>query len=166
MKFEIKRVGLESVDLIQKILESSPIYFRKVDGCQVQPHFAKRELTDGPEKRSAIYEKCFSLIIGDGLPIGVADLHKNHPAQGIVYLGLLLLDENFHGEGLGRKAYGAVEEFAKIHLDANKMRLGVSDRNQVTDFWLKMGFVPNGHTYVWKGEKVESVVMEMDKELS
>ena len=35
----------------------------------------------------------------------------------------------------------------------------------VQAFWEKMGFVPNGHTYQWNGDVVESTVAEMEKEI-
>jgi len=35
--------------------------------------------------------------------------------------------------------------------------------NNVSIFWEKLGFKPNGKTYSWKGEKKESLIKEFDK---
>jgi RimJ/RimL family protein N-acetyltransferase len=162
---KIKSIDIESEAIVQKIFEASPTYFRRVDGMEVEPHFAKREITDCPPKRIASYEKVFCLILFNNEPIGVVDFHKDHPAEGITYVGLFLLDEKYHGKGIGRSSYAAAEEFAKSNLKAKSIRLGVSDKNAVTDFWCKMGFKPTGHTYIWKGEKAESNVTEMEKQI-
>lgn len=105
------------------------------------------------------------MISENSNPIGFADLHVNYRSQGMTYLGLLILREDVHGKGLGRRAYNLVEKFLVDQFDVEKIYLGVSDHNQVQDYWSKMGFIPNGFTYKWKGEKIESLVTEMEKQL-
>jgi RimJ/RimL family protein N-acetyltransferase len=161
----LKRIGLESAPIVQKIFEASPTYFRRVDGSEVMPHFAEKEITDAAKKQSPTYEKVFLLASLNGAPIGVVDLHKDHPARGKTYIGLLLLDESFQGKGLGRAVYVAAEKYARADLGAQTLVLGVSVANDVLTFWEKMGFTPNGRTYIWKGEKIESQVIEMEKSI-
>jgi RimJ/RimL family protein N-acetyltransferase len=161
----LKRIGPESAPIVQKIFEASPEYFRLVDGSEVLPHFALKEIKDEPKKKSPTYEKFFLLILEDGKPVGVVDFHKDHPVQGSTYLGLFLLVERVHGSGVGRAAYQVAEEYARSELGAHKILIGVSEKNDVTDFWKKMGYEYNGQSYIWKGEKWDSLVVELEKDL-
>ena len=164
-KVKLKRASLDDEATIQSIYRRSPTYFRRVDGSEVQDHFARRDLADGPKKVTSKYEKYFCLIEQDGIPVGVADLHAHHPEIDITYIGLLLLVEEIHGKGLGRKIYREIENFVVEKWKTRRIRLGVSEENNVEGYWTKMGFLRTGHTYLWKGEKHSSTVFEMEKTL-
>jgi RimJ/RimL family protein N-acetyltransferase len=98
-------------------------------------------------------------------PVGVLDVHANHPEEGVCYLGLLLIKEGLFGRGLGKACYEFSEDYIKRSLGCNKIRLGISDENDVSGFWIKMGFEFNGKTYEWKGEAKTANVKEFDKVL-
>ena len=97
-------------------------------------------MTDLPTKRSPTYEKVYLAALFDEKPIGGIDFHKDHPGPGQTYIGLLLLNEKYHGSGLGRVVYQAAEKYATNNLSAHMLILGVSERNDVTGFREKMGF--------------------------
>jgi len=105
------------------------------------------------------------IIIRDQKPIGVLDLHVNHPEEKICYLGLLLLKEDLFGKGLGTQCYRFAEDYILRSLQCQKIRLGVADENNVTGFWTKMGFTPNGNKYDFPGEAKVSHVQEYEKEI-
>ncbi len=155
----------ENVNEVLDIFKKSPNYFIKVDGCLPTEKTAKHSLVDGPKKTNEKYFKEFLVIEHEERPIGILDLHANHPEEGVCYLGLLLLEENQFGKGLGRKSYELAEDYIKRALECKKIRLGVSDENDVSDFWMKMGFESNGKTYEWKGEEKTANVREFDKVL-
>lgn len=46
------------------------------------------------------------------------------------------------------------------------MRLGISEGNDVSTFWKKMGFAENGKTYMWKGENKTTAVVEYEKQVA
>lgn len=149
-----------------EIFRQSKQYFLKVDGCEPTLKIAEHALVDGPKQPNDKYFKEFLIIEMDGKNVGVLDLHANHPEVGMCYLGLLLITEDLFSKGLGTRVYELAEDYIKRALGCKKIRLGISDDNNVTGFWIKMGFQPNGKTYSWKGEEKTSMVSELDKELT
>jgi GNAT superfamily N-acetyltransferase len=134
-----------------------------VEGTQALPGMSERDIQQVPDKTSESYKKIALLIYLGKEPVGFADLHVNHRTASAAYIGLLLLIDELHGKGLGRKAYNLVENYLVKKFKIKKIFLGVSDQNRVERFWQKMGFVPNGFEYKWKGEKTESNVAEFEK---
>jgi uncharacterized cupin superfamily protein len=162
----LRHVNSSDENLVLDIFKKSPTYFSRVDGCEPTITTVKHAIADGPEKRVESYHKEFLLIEHKDQPIGVVEIHINHPEPGIVYVGLLLLTENIFGKGFGRRSYELVEHYVKMIFGAKTLRLGISDDNDVSPFWKKMGFVPNGKTYSWKGESKTTNVVEFDKRVS
>ncbi len=148
---------------ILEIFKKSPDYFMKVEGCFPAEFTAKQELLGGPAKKNPDYFKEFLIIEHEERAIGVLDLHANHPETGVCYIGLLLIEESLFGKGLGRKCYLLAEDYIKRSFGCKKIRLGVSDANDVSAFWKKVGFEPNGNSYEWKGENKSANVREFDK---
>lgn len=165
MKLDIISASPEDENTVQRIFQNCPSYFRKVEGCEVGPGFAKHEMNDRPSKMGPGYGKVFCIIRMDDEPVGIVDLHQNHPETGIVYLGLLLLDERFQSRGLGRKIYEFIESLCQSGFKAQKIRLGISEHNRVEGFWEKMGFIRNGHGYEHQGQALENATFEMEKQL-
>ncbi len=58
-----------------------------------------------------------------------------------------------------------IEPYLKTVYSAKRIRLGISDENDVCAFWRKMDFSENGWTYQWKGEQKTARVVEFDKQL-
>lgn len=164
MKIGIRPIGRESESILQKIFEATPDYFLKVDGVLPQKHFAKKEMESMPpvEKRAPAYEKQYCIISLDGKDMGALELHKNHPKEGISYIGLLLITPEYQGKGLGRTIYTECEKYIK-KMGTQEIRIAVHERNDVTPFWEKMGFASNGHVSQWQGEKISGKIMEMTK---
>jgi uncharacterized cupin superfamily protein/RimJ/RimL family protein N-acetyltransferase len=155
----------ENAEEVFETFQKSRQYFLKVDGCEPSLKIAEHAIVDGPKKQIGKYFKEFLLIELDGKNIGVLDVHANHPEEGICYLGLLLITEDLFGKGMGSRCYHFAEDYIKRSLECRKIRLGVSDENNVTEFWLKMGFQPNGSSYEWKAEAKTSIVRQFDKEI-
>ncbi len=158
-----KQVSLAEETLVQSLLEQAPGYYKRSEGLDKLPkHMARKEMEGMPAKRGMTYEKIFLVVYQGQLALGVIDLHRNHPQLASAYIGLLLLGENHHAKGLGRSVFTALERYAKT-LGISRLVLGVADDNDVSGFWMKMGFGFNGKTYVWKGENKDVFVKEMEK---
>lgn len=155
----------DHVNQVLGIFEKSPDYFLNVEGQLPSAPTALHSILDGPQKQVPEYYKEFLMIEFDGALVGTIDLHLNHPEVGIAYLGLLLLDDRFQGLGLGRKSYQLLEDYARRAHRCRHLRLGVSKDNDMTSFWQKMGFAPNGRSYQWQGEGKTSTVIEFEKAL-
>jgi uncharacterized cupin superfamily protein len=162
-RLALRQVTTKDETTILEVFRKSPTYFLRVDGCEPTLKTVQHAVVDGPPKRIKSYLKEFLLIEYDDKSIGVADIHINHPEPGIVYLGLLLITEDLFGKDIGRRSYELIEHYVKTTFDAKVMRLGVSDDNDVSVFWKKMGFMPNGRSYTWKGERKTANVTEFEK---
>lgn len=160
------RLGTEK-DAIEvfKIYKASPKYFQSVDGCEPTYEMALREIVSKPTKQSQLYFKEFLILEFNGESIGVMDLHCHHPEQDITYIGLLLIAEKFFGQGLGGECYRLAEDYIKRVYKSNSIRLGVSHENDVSGYWMAMGYKPNGRTYTWQGENKTTNVTEFEKSL-
>ncbi|MCE3011093.1 MAG: GNAT family N-acetyltransferase [Proteobacteria bacterium] len=150
---------------VLEIFKTSPTYFERVDGCLPSLETAKHALVDGPKRQGDHYFKECLIIKLNNQPIGILNFHANHPEKDVCYLGLLLISENLFSRGLGRKCYELAEDYILRALGCKKIRLGISNDNDVTGFWQKMGFEFNGNTYDWKGEQKTTTVREFEKDL-
>ncbi len=161
----LRHGSLEDENLILDIFKKSPNYFLRVDGVEPSLATVSQVLKDRAKNSNESYRKEFLIVEFEDRPLGVVDLHIHHPETGIVYLGLLLVTEELCDKGFGRRIYGLVEDYvSRIH-DTKQMRLGISKENDVSEFWKKLGFVPNGKTYDWKGECKTTRVIEFEKQL-
>jgi GNAT superfamily N-acetyltransferase len=167
LSFErVDSTNQNQVARVQKLLERAPRYYKIVEGVTPVPdHMAVKEIDGEPPNKIESYEKHFLLICLDGLPIGVADLHKDHPSEGCTYIGLLLFDEKYQGKGWGGKTYPLLENYCRENLGTKTLLLGVAEDNDVSDFWEKMGFAFNNKIYTWTGENKKVGVHEMQKDL-
>ncbi|MEZ4742901.1 MAG: GNAT family N-acetyltransferase [Bdellovibrionota bacterium] len=150
----------------KKILEiylESPQYFKNVNGSLPTEKTVEQDLVDSPRNITKDYFKEFLLIKEDNQYIGVVDLHAHHSNQGKCYLGLLLIKENLFGKGVGKRCYLLIEDYINRALKCKKIKIGISDENNVTGFWRKMGFSSNGKIYEWNGENKTSKVQEFEK---
>ena len=161
----LRTVTARDKEEILSIFQRSPGYFERCDGVTPTLNSVEIAMTDGPKKKIETYLKEFMIIDYDDQAIGVIDLHRNHPEPGMTYLGLLLITEDLFGRGLGRKSYQLIEDYVRRDYKSKKIRLGVSDDNDVDAFWRKMGFTPDGHTYEFKGENKTTHVVEYEKDL-
>ncbi len=167
MVIRIERIGTEHASVVQQIYEKNPTYFLNTEHELPGPDAARKDIEDKVPvaRRSTSYEKHFCLITLDGIPIGIVDLHQDHPQRGVTYVGLFLLDENFQDRGLGKNCFREVENYINRSFSCSHLRLGISLDNNVEGFWKKLGFVRNGHTYNWNGANRINSVFEMEKKL-
>lgn len=161
---EFEAVDLSAQDQVLSIFERSPGYFLSVEGCLPSMSTVHEAITGKPAKMVPGYRKEFLLIKNDeGEAIGTLELHLNHPENDIAYIGLLLIKEDLIGKGIGRACYQAAEEYIRKTYHSRYIRLGVSDDNDVSGFWSKLGFRSNGRSYTWEGERKASNVVEYEK---
>jgi len=163
---DLESVNLSSKDLILSIFKKAPRYFIQVEGCLPTIATVNDAILCAPARTIPAYRKEFLVIRKEGEAIGTVELHVNHPAPAVAYIGLLLVREDLHRKGLGRACYQAVEDYVRRNYDAKIIRLGVSDDNDVSGFWSKLGVTSNGRSYCYAGERKANNVVEYEKEIS
>lgn len=153
-------------ELILSLFQSSPSYFQNVEGAEASLATVEEALRARPKQTVPEYKKEFLIVSDDdGRPVGTVELHVHHPEKGIAYIGLLQIRDELAGRGVGRRAYAAVEDYARSKFGVDRIRLGVADDNDVSGFWAKLGFRANGRTYTWMGERKSNNVVEYEKRL-
>ncbi len=163
---DLEPVDLSAQNVVLSIFESSPGYFLSVEGCLPTLNTVSEAILGKPNKTAPSYRKEFLLIKNEGQPIGTIELHMHYPEMEVAYIGLLLIREDRRRKGLGRACYQAVEDYVRHNYGARCIRLGVSDENDVSGFWSKLGFRSNGRSYSWEGERKVSNVVEYEKKLT
>lgn len=151
------------LEQVLQVFQRSPQYFARVDGTLPTLDTARDALVSEPKNRSATYARELLLIRRDGQAIGALEVHLHHPEPGTAYIGLLLIADDLFGQGLGRQCYKLGEDYLIRAWGCHKIRLGISNDNDVTGFWRKMGFEFNGQGYDWAGEAKTTTVREMEK---
>jgi hypothetical protein len=153
-------------DLVLSLFVASPSYFLSVEGCLPGRHTAHDAIVGRPERTIESYRKEFLLIREDQEVVGGVELHADHPEPYVAYIGLLLIRDDLHGRHLGQRSYEWVENYLRRRFDCREIRIGVSDENDVSGFWSKMGFHANGRNYPWVGERKVTNVVEYEKRLA
>ena len=97
--------------------------------------------------------------------VGLLDLLLRYPDEETVYVGLLQIDHDRQGQGIGAAACRALDrEVAARWPWARRLRLSVVRTNdQVLGFWRRMGFTETGEVRPWRYDKLESEVLLMDR---
>lgn len=162
----MERAGPPHENLILTLFEGSPSYFLQVEGCRPTLRTVQEALQARPARIGDRYSKEFLILRHHGEPVGTCEIHLHHPEAGVAYIGLLQIREEFYGRGVGRACYDAVEEYVRMVHGCSTVRLGVSDDNDVSGFWSKLGFKANGRTYEWMGERKSNNVVEYEKPVS
>jgi len=148
---------------ILAIYQASPQYFLDVEGKLPDLESVRKDLADSPAARSEKYFKQFLLVKLNDAPIAVVDLHVHHPKEKTCYLGLLVLHADHSSKGWGRKIFSLIEDYVVRALGCEMIRLGVSDANACSGFWLKCGFALSGHEFEHAGVAKTTLVREFQK---
>lgn len=150
---------------LQGVLEAAPTYARLVTGAPPGHADAQSTYSALPPGRS--YEDKFVFgVYRDGRMVGCADLIRGYPDARTATLGLLLIAEPFQGQGIGRRAYRAIEAHARAWGTCTRMRIGVVRTNdRAMPFWSKLGFTPSGEVKPYRHANVASQTTVLVKEL-
>jgi uncharacterized protein len=154
----------EELAALQRIMESDEDFAVRVTGHPPGPADAQSTLMFVPEGKSPDDKAVFGVWAGDEL-VGILDLLLRYPDDETLYLGLLLIDRDRQGQGIGAAACQALERDLLPRWPwVRRLRLGVVRTNdQVLGFWRRLGFTETGEVRPWRYDKLESEAILMDK---
>lgn len=138
-KFILETITEDLFERVLKIYDTNQEYFMISMNGKPSMESVIEDKNEIPP-RSSLENKNYKLIILNGMDIGVIDYVVNYPDEDTIYIGLFMIDGDFHRSGYGREF---IEEFIpSIRSQGfNKIRLGVLDQNRTAfDFWVRMGF--------------------------
>ncbi|MFC1852861.1 GNAT family N-acetyltransferase [candidate division CSSED10-310 bacterium] len=163
----IKRIHgtREVVKELQNVFENSPDYSLRCTGSLPRGTEAEELFTGKPSGVAFDDGLVFSICLNDEI-IGCIDLIRSYPEVNTVFIGLLLLAEQYQQNNYGSHAYRLLEEKIDTWPQIKKVRLGVLKTNEiVAPFWSKMGFSDTGRRVPYHSGPVESEIMLFEKEL-
>ena len=138
-KFILETVTEDLFERVLKIYNTNQEYFQiSMNGKPSMESVIEDK--NGIPPGSCLENKNYKLITLNGVDIGVIDYIVNYPNKDKVYIGLFMIDGNFHRNGYGREF---IEEFIINIKDQgfNTIRLGVLNENRKAfKFWTRLGF--------------------------
>lgn len=157
--------GTAELHALQRVLEEAPDYARRVTGLPPGDGDAQCALAALPEGKTHA-DKFFFAIYRNRDMVGCADLIRGYPHHATAMLGLLLLSERQQRRGMGRRAYGLLEEIVRSWGTCERVRIGVVRSNeQVIPFWTRLGFASTGEIRPYRHGSVVSEVLVFEKPL-
>ena len=146
-KVSLRELAEPDLPELQGLLESCADFLEFQDEEPVRSSAARDLLEDRPPGSAPQDKILLGISCGEvrGLA-GVIDLILNRPGPGTVTLGLMLLDPDCRGQGIGASAYEQVEEWAKSR-GAHSIKLGVlAGNDRGLSFWKSCGYHETGET--------------------
>lgn len=115
------------------------VYNRLCLGRDITLDEVARETVDMPAGFDP-QKKHFLCVWSGEAMIAALDMLDGHPAEGVWFIGLLLVSAGHHRQGIGRRVVRGVAEAARGH--AQSLQLGVLECNKAgRAFWTREGFV-------------------------
>ncbi|MFL5813839.1 MAG: GNAT family N-acetyltransferase [Bdellovibrionia bacterium] len=154
------------VSELQRVLESAPLYWKRIANKTIESDGAQSVLQALPEGKT----RADKYVLGIYLPnqsseqmIGCIDLIRGFPDSQTAMLGLLIVSESYQKQGLGKASYEALEKVIRSWPEMRKVRIGVIEANGIVlPFWKSLGFVETGvrRPYEDNGVVSENIVLE------
>jgi GNAT superfamily N-acetyltransferase len=158
---------LEDKDLpaLQGLCEACPDYYTLDFGQPAGPDEARHLLAELPPGRTLQDKFFFGLFTPRPRLCGALDLMRDVREPGEWYLGLLLLEPEARGHGLGERVLRAAEAWAREQ-GAWRMRLACAEQNKGgRRFWERQGYRADRHFPPRRMGARETVLVELVRSL-
>ncbi|MBW3570409.1 MAG: GNAT family N-acetyltransferase [Gemmatimonadetes bacterium] len=138
--YRVERLGPADAAVVQRLYERCSDYHQLEEGIPTRPGAAAHLLAALPPGREAADKYVLGVRAPGGELVGVMDLIRDCPDRNEWWLGLLMLDPDVRGSGLGGRLYRAVEQAVRSG-GATSIYLGVLEQNPSAErFWRSHGF--------------------------
>ena len=155
----------EEMRELQRVLEEAPTYAQRITGLPPGEADAQSTYSALPEGKSYDDKFVFGIFRATEM-VGCADLIRGYPHPATAMLGLLLVSERRQHQGIGRLAYGLLEQFVLDWRVCDRIRIGVVRSNeQVIPFWTQLGFAATGERRPYRYASVTSEIMVFEERL-
>lgn len=149
----LDRSNKRELEALQALFERSIDYIHLVKGFPIALGEARSLLKTLPGGKKYSDKFVIGLFDRSGRLTGVIDLIRDHPYRGEWYLGLMMLEPDRRGLGLGGKVYRALERWATRN-GARRIRILVAEQNEkAVRFWRRLGFTERRRATQTLGEK-------------
>lgn len=129
----------ENLDDIYELMRGNTCHNQQIYGREVLMEECMESLTGRPEGTTP-EQKTFAVLYKKGKCTALVDFIYGYPDEKTCYLGLLMLAEEAHFKGIGKKLMKHVYRAAKA-VGMESMRLVCYECNEIgMNFWKKQGF--------------------------
>ena len=138
--FEVRRLGPGDAAEVQRLYERCTDFHQLAEGMPTRPGAGAHEIEALPPGKMSTDKFIFGVAAPDGALVGYLDLVRDYPGPGEWWIGLLMLDADVRGAGMGTRLVRGAAEWAAAG-GARAILLGVLERNPRAErFWRRQGF--------------------------
>lgn len=138
--YRVKSLCADDCKTVEKLCEKCSDYYILHEGVLPSIEDVNEVFMALPHNKS--YEDKFVLGVFkfDNKLVGIVDIVRDFPTAGEWMLGLMLIDPDERGNGIGKIVHKALSEWA-INLGAKSFRIGVIQENHKgIKFWSGLGY--------------------------
>ena len=132
----------DDIPQVQELLERCQEFWWISEGQRVPADAASSNFADGPpnyDPKRMIFLGIYSPV---GRLVGFLTTPPDYPEEGDWYIGLMVLDPDARGRGLGEAVYRAFEDWVASQGGRRVLLAVVDDNPRGRNFWERMGFTP------------------------
>jgi GNAT superfamily N-acetyltransferase len=138
--YAVARLSSGDVAELQALHERCSDYFEMIEGSPTRPTSAKEDMEELPPGKEASDKLLFGIRSDEGRLVGALELVRDYPGPGRWYIGLLMLDPDARGAGLGLRIYEAARAWV-LAQGGHEIALAVLQQNTAAEgFWRRRGF--------------------------
>ncbi len=135
-EYTVEIVSLSNIDRYESVFYSNEEYYRLTDG-----HPATRKDCVDTIEYGADDPSTYTIGVSkNGEPVAFLSVITGYPQTTTLYIGLLLIHDNFKRQSIGTKIISVLRKIAH-QLNFSDIQLSVQDNNIAGySFWKKLGF--------------------------
>lgn len=161
-----RRLDDKDTAALQALCEACADYHILLEGRPARPDEAQHQMAELPPGKTLTDKFFFGLFTPRPRLCGALDLLRDYREPGEWYLGLLLLEPEARGRGLGERVVRAAEDWVRAQ-GARRMRLACAEQNEGgRRFWERQGYRVEKRFPPRRMGNKETVLLELRRELT
>ncbi len=165
MEYLIKQLVSEDESDLQKLSERCNDYYQIVEGIEPTKNAAHEILYELPPNKEMKDKFVLGVYDSHANLIAVIDIIKGYKTEKEWMIGLMMIDPNERGKGLGRELHHFLIDWVSDY-QAETFRIGVvEDNRNAFNFWSKLGYKEIDRVNLKLGNK-DNVVIVMRYDLN
>jgi GNAT superfamily N-acetyltransferase len=157
--YSIRVLRSQDEEIVQLLCERCLDYFEIVEGRPPEKDAGHEILNDLPEGKDFKDKHVFGCFNESDKLIAVVDIIEDYPVKGEWIIGLLMIDPEERGKGLGKALHEYIRDYVLVN-GADKLRIGVVEGNEKAyRFWSALGYYEVKRITMKNGNKDNIVVV-------
>ncbi|MGB6168698.1 MAG: GNAT family N-acetyltransferase [Geitlerinemataceae cyanobacterium] len=136
----VKRLTRKDTHLLQGLYDRCAEFFILTDGLAPSPTAADEEFDDVPEGKTAEDVYIFGLFDSRNNLLGEISAVRHYPDVQTWWIGLMMLDPEYRGQGLGADFFRGFEHWVSAQGISQISLVAIEANETGLQFWKRMGF--------------------------